>query len=150
MRIVHRIIATNVVLKEMGIMESYNCSFCNEEKDSIEHMFWRCTQIKEFWKNLQEVIKRKCSIANNLTLNENITLFGTEKNFKTDAVFDLIILIAKQYIFSSKMNKCKPSITAFIKVLKIRHDIEKYIAATQMNLPKFYDSWFTYELLFEN
>ena len=150
MRIVHRIIATNVVLKEMGIVESYNCGFCNEEKDSIEHMFWRCAQINEFWKSLEELIKRKCVIANNLSLNENVVLFGIDENFITDSTFDLIILIAKHYIFNSKINKCKPTVTVFIKILKTRYNLEKYIAATQLTLPKFNDSWINYELLLEN
>ena len=36
MRIVHRVIATNVVLKKMGIIICEQCTFC-DEKDSIEH-----------------------------------------------------------------------------------------------------------------
>ena len=35
MRIVHRVIATNVILKKMGIINFEQCTFC-DEKDSIE------------------------------------------------------------------------------------------------------------------
>ena len=150
MRIVHRIIATNVILKEMGIAESYNCSFCDQEKDSIQHMFWRCIHINEFWKNLQELIKGKCTIANNLFLNEKLILFGTDDNAVMDTTIDLIILIAKQYIYSCKTNKCKPSLTVFLKIVKKRYDLEKYIASVQLNLPKFYINWNSYEALFDN
>ena len=38
MRIVHWVIATNVVLKKMGIINCEQCTFC-DEKDSIEHLF---------------------------------------------------------------------------------------------------------------
>ena len=34
MRIVHRLIATNVVMKKMGIINCEQCTFC-DEKDSI-------------------------------------------------------------------------------------------------------------------
>ena len=48
MRIIHRIIATNIVLNKMGVTANTQCSFCNGEKDSIEHMFWKCACIRRF------------------------------------------------------------------------------------------------------
>ena len=37
MRIMHRLIGTNVILKQMGVRTDENCSFCNDVKYSIEH-----------------------------------------------------------------------------------------------------------------
>ena len=34
MRIIHRIIATNIVLNKMGVTANTQCGFCNDEKDS--------------------------------------------------------------------------------------------------------------------
>ncbi len=34
MRIIHRIIATYIVLNKMGVTANTQCGFCNEEKDS--------------------------------------------------------------------------------------------------------------------
>ena len=39
MRIVHRIIPTNIMLKSMRQINSDKCTFCEEERDSIEHFF---------------------------------------------------------------------------------------------------------------
>ena len=39
-RILHRIIATNVILQEMGISADNKCCFCVREKDSIQHIFF--------------------------------------------------------------------------------------------------------------
>ena len=36
-RLLHRILATNIVLKEMGITQSVLCDFCNLERDSLQH-----------------------------------------------------------------------------------------------------------------
>ena len=33
-RLLHRILETNIVLKEMGIIQSVLCDFCNLERDS--------------------------------------------------------------------------------------------------------------------
>ena len=41
MHIIHRIIATNIVLNKMGVTANTQCGFCNDEKDSIQHMFWK-------------------------------------------------------------------------------------------------------------
>ena len=148
-RIVHRIFGTNVVLKEMGIINSHDCSFCNDEKDSIDHMFWKCKYIKEFWKSLQELLRRKCEMANNITLTESIVLFGTEENFWSDVTFDFIILLAKQYLTRCKFNKCRPLISIFVGMLKARYAVEKYIATIHLNMQKFNSNWMNYLKLLE-
>ena len=47
-RLVHRVIATNVVLTHMGIENDVTCSFCQKEQDSINHIFWSCTYVRSF------------------------------------------------------------------------------------------------------
>ena len=42
MRIIHRIIATNIVLNKMGVTANTQCGFCNDEKNSIEHVLEMC------------------------------------------------------------------------------------------------------------
>ena len=59
-RIVHRILATNITLKAMGISDTENCSLCNEERDSIEHCLWQCKLIKPFWTSLEKILNDKC------------------------------------------------------------------------------------------
>ena len=38
-KIVHRIIATNIVLMHMGIENDITCSFCRQDRDSVNHIF---------------------------------------------------------------------------------------------------------------
>ena len=40
MHIIHRIIATSVVLNKMAVTANTQCGFHNVEKDSTEHIFW--------------------------------------------------------------------------------------------------------------
>ena len=49
MRIMHRIIGTNVMLKEMGVTNNNKCSFCLTAKDTIQHIFWECKHSQQFW-----------------------------------------------------------------------------------------------------
>ena len=49
MRILRRLIATNIVLKEMKVVNDTKCKFCTNERDSIQHVFWKCDYIIRFW-----------------------------------------------------------------------------------------------------
>ena len=55
MRIVHRVIATNVVLKKKGIVNSEQCTFC-DEKDSTEYFLWQCYFTRRVWQILENLI----------------------------------------------------------------------------------------------
>ena len=48
MRIMHRIIGTNVILNEMGVTNNNKNSFCLIAKDTIQHIFWECTHSQQF------------------------------------------------------------------------------------------------------
>ena len=41
----------------MGIENDINCSFCRRERDSINHIFWRCVYVKSFWEQFQTTLK---------------------------------------------------------------------------------------------
>ena len=89
----------------MGIENDITCSFCRQDRDSVNHIFWSYTYVRSFWKQFQIVLNAGCSNATSVTLNENIVLFGHDIHFKSDDTFDLIILQAKFFIYKCKINK---------------------------------------------
>lgn len=115
MRIIHRIIATNITLKEMKVSENVLCGFCNEERESIFHLFWHCDCINSFWIQLERWINEKCQHVLNFSLSESLIIFGTTNNVCTDFVFDMIILLAKQYIYSCKYKQNLPNLEIYKK-----------------------------------
>ena len=117
MRIVHRVIATNVVLKKMGIINCEQCTFC-VEKDSIEHFFWQCYFTRRFCR-LLENLSTSCETACNIRITENLVLFGIDSTAITDKIFDLIILLAKQYLYRCKFEQSLPLTSVFRKQLKL-------------------------------
>ena len=133
----------------MGITESHNCSFCNAEKDSIEHIFWRCNHIRTFWNTFEEKIREKCPTASNLSLTENIVLFGTDREFHSDSIFDFILLLAKHYIYQCKAEKHAPLFSVFSKCLKTRYAMEKHIAKVNMESERFELNWASYRSLLQ-
>ena len=87
MRIVHRVFATNVVLKKMGIINCEQCTFC-DEKDSVEHFLWQYYFTRRFWRLLENLISTNCETACNIKITENLVLFGIDSTAITDKRFD--------------------------------------------------------------
>ena len=59
-RIIHRNIPTNRYLYLRNVIEDNMCSFCHREEESIDHFFWSCDFVKEFWLDLQAWLNEKC------------------------------------------------------------------------------------------
>ena len=67
--IIHRILGTNSLLYKINQKPNDKCSFCLEEVERIEHIFWSCNKISKLWEELP--------------LNLTIILFGiTDKSKK--------------------------------------------------------------------
>ena len=148
-RICHRTLVTNTVLKEMGIVDSNVCSFCRREKDTIEHYLWDCEYSKEFWLELETTLKEKCDNCKRIKLNKELILFGTDDQNKTEEIFDLIILIAKYFVYKSRINKTKPRFSGFLNELQNRYNIEKQVSFLEMKYHDFNLKWCLYTNLFE-
>ena len=48
----HRIIPTNTCLLKVKIKDNDRCSFCRNEPESLEHLFFDCSTVKDIWSNL--------------------------------------------------------------------------------------------------
>ena len=146
-RILHRIIATNVVLKRMGLKASDVCNFCEKERDGIIHIFWRCKIIQRFWETLATWINDKCENVTSLKFSERYILFGVEPTLKTDIILDFIVESAKQYIYSCKYENTRPVLNVFKKKIVRRHKIDRYNAVINQKLQDFNNQWLFYECL---
>ena len=109
-RIVHWILATKVVLMKKGIVNCSKCTFCEDDKDGIDHIFWQCSCIKRFWQILESTLNTKCNMTFQARITQNFVLFGLEldadNSVKTDEVFGFIILFVKHYIFINAKETC--------------------------------------------
>jgi hypothetical protein len=148
-RLLHRIIATNILLKEMGVAQTSMCSFCKQERESIEHLFWFCDVVNLFWKNLEQLINEKCSHASQMTFSPDLILFGVANHIRTDDVFDLILLMAKTFIYRCKQNNKHPRIQNFLPCLKDRFVVEKFNAFLKFESGMFDAKWAYYLDLLE-
>ena len=143
-RLVHRILGTNAALKKMRISDSELCTFCNTDVESLQHLFWDCVFVRSFWLDLENIINDRCHIIHDIHFNEDLVLFGNDTRFKSDDVFDLILLLAKFYIYQCKMEKSTPQTRIFLKKLMYRFEIEKFVALINLDTNELLLRWMPY------
>ena len=139
-RINHRILGTNYLLTKMKILNSNKCTFCNNNPETIEHIFWTCDKIQEFWSQLASYIEQKCSLVK-ITWKETDILFG---NLELDIGLNKIILLAKMFIYQNKMKLKCPVLNPFKYRIIDLYKTEKYIARTNMKTEACFDIWSRY------
>ena len=126
----------------MAVTANSQCDFSNDEKDSTQLVFWKCAYIRRFWTSLETILKEKCETVLNVKFTQNIVLFGTEIDIRTDKVFDLVILQAKQFIYKCKLDKCLPTLSYFLQLM-LKYKIDEYNAKLSGELPTF--NWLCYK-----
>lgn len=136
-RINHRILGTNYLLKKMNILDEDICSLCNDEQETLIHLFWHCEVSQQFWRDLKEYINTKCNLTyDNWTAYDII--FGNPKLHK---VVNLILLQAKLFLYYNKIKKQRPCFESFKKQIYTRYQTERFIANKNYQLPKFETLW---------
>ncbi len=133
----------------MGIVQTNLCDLCHNAKDNIKHALWDCEHIQSFWKEFQEHIHTHCHNAARVQLNKLIVILGTDCNFRSDHVFDFIMMFAKFYIYQCRHYKTKPNLLAFRKKLKQRYRIEQYNNRLLIKSTEFSIDWAPYHSLID-
>ena len=148
LRLIHRILPTKKYLALCKLTDSSQCSFCNDNTESLSHLFWHCIHVRKFWEELQKLLYENCIHCTRFKFKEELILFGCAENVYTDKPMNLIILFAKFYIYKCKFESNKPSLKPFLQQLANRIRIEKTIANCNNKYNKHKEEWFVYEPLF--
>ena len=137
-RIIHRTIATNVMLYRYNIVNSELCTFCGQSAETIFHLFIECMHVDSFWKELRLWFLQVAYI--DITLDPfDICLI--KKVPKNQAVLNLIITLAKRHIYNQRLSKKIPRVDVFLLELKKYYFIEKYIYAAKQRHQVFNSRW---------
>ena len=147
-RLIHRIISTNTFLSLIGVRDNNTCSFCNNFPETLIHLFWDCQIIKDFWRNLEEWLKSECVHICNIQLTKNDIFLQIQEKQRTDNILNLIVLLAKVYIYKAKFNNIPLTIQNFKKSLLFYYNAEKFIAYTNCKWDTFNKRWQFYKHIF--
>ena len=148
-RLLQRILSTNTFLCKIGIKQDNKCTFCNDSPETLIHIFWECSIIQTFWKNFQSWLKGGCAHIRTLTLTKQDIIFQIQDRQRTDNVLNLILLVAKSYIYSMKYKNKIPHLIPFQKLLLFSYNTEKFIAYSNCQWDKFNKMWQPYKNLIQ-
>lgn len=128
LKFVKRIIPTNTLLYKYKITNSTLCDFCNSDTETLKHMYWECHVIQNFWSRVSSFLNQK---GFQISLNFRTVCFGIQEKSEDQNLINMIILLAKYYIFKCKIEKSIPSPDPFFIYLKERKIMEFYIASAK-------------------
>ena len=146
-RILHHCLTTNRSVAKYNPDQSHLCSFCKLKSETIIHLLWECKETSKFWKNLANILNRKCLHSHNFRFTPELVLFGISDNIKTDKNCILIILLAKYYVYRCKVQSVTLNTNIFVKELYHRYSIERIINKNSNN---FKIEWAPYENIFKS
>ena len=111
-KIVHGHVATNRLLHKMNIIiiDSDICDFCDQQEQTLCHLFYECRLVKEFWASVQSWLTTECGI--NCAFCPKTVLFGV---FQKD---NTVICYARLHIMNYKAQKKQICMERFIVYLE--------------------------------
>ena len=135
-RIIYRILATNSYLFRIGYKNSEMCTFCNFDKETIQHLFWECTYVQEFWNSTISLINNKLNVNIQLTVQD--VIFGKDN---VADIINMVILLGKSYIYQQRVNNSRPIYTGFISFMKYYQKMEKIIYCRKNKIESYRNRW---------
>ena len=102
-RLLHRILPTNLFLTKIGIKQDPHCTFCSNAPENLIHLFWHCTKVKLFWKDLTDKLFDCEFIPREYTKDMAILLGLKPDNSKFALQLNYCFLLARHYIWC-----CRP------------------------------------------
>ena len=138
-RLLQRGIVTNIQLYKWKIVESENCTFCREHKETYRHLFVECEKVQEVWLYYEKFIRDNFHIQIGTISAQKVlmNLFHKEKR----NISNFIGLVVKQFIYAERCGGLLPNIQKLSAILSRIENIEKYIAIKNGKLTKHYKKW---------
>ena len=103
--------------------ETNLCTFCNETKESILHLFWECNYSKNVWLEFAETLKNKSDIE--FPMSAQNIIMGADT---VDLSLNYFIVLIKYFIYACRLSGSKPIFIGLINMLKQTYNVEKLSA----------------------
>ena len=118
-----------------GISETSQCSFCNQNNETIEHLFCHCFVAKALWNVFNTFFENHLSFYD---LTPKAAFFGfTEKHSDDTILQNQLLLVFKRYLYKSRSYGFVCLKSLLLEIKKINR-LEKKIAEANANKHKSY------------
>ena len=142
-RILHRIIYTNDLLFKLHIKQDDLCCFCGSLPEKIEHLFWHCNVVVEFWESIERWLLESIQFSLNIDKQTDILelhLIDISKDLLT---------ITRYYIYKCRIENKRLNLLTWRKEVNQFVSIEKMIGTKNGYFEKFNRHWNKWIVLFD-
>ena len=116
---------TNKCLKLWKLKDSDLCSFCNEETETIEHIFYSCTVAKCLWKELIDWLKPDIDLSSIFKFQS--IMFGCLEHGAQNDLINILLLLTKRYIYVQRCIGEHLLINNLINYIRLHAQIEQSV-----------------------
>ena len=134
----------NDILFKLKITNTECCTFCYIVKETIEHFFYFCNFSRNIWSKIETWIS---SPLFTLKFTPQNILFGYKE--KRNDALNCIIILVKQQLYFSRLNKTIPDFKKIQKVIQTYYLDECYIYDMNGKRKDFTLKWSMLKHLFE-
>ena len=136
-RVISRIIPTKKFLHVIGRSENNLCTFCSSSVETLFHMLWDCSHIKQFIAEIKITLSTQYNISYNIS-KENWFFPSLRKCPEWEI---LVTTLGKVTIYNAQCRLIPLSIDHFLNKLKLEVEKDLYIAKRNDNIDGFKVRW---------
>ena len=145
-RILYGILGTREYLNKLKISRTSICVLCNQHDEDIDHLLYKCKEVKQLWNNVQQWIKNKLAINLEFTtLMKTLGYLETDNNFWP---INLILMSTRKYIFWCSKNAKKPNMFYLQKEIKKIYYEQRILSILNCKPETFNKRWFFWKNIF--
>ena len=139
-KFLHRCIATNSFLFNIGISESALCYLWKTDKVTLIHLFRECSVTKTFGEGSIVFSSQSIWYQPHMYVLDIYECLGF-RGEKYDILVSHCLLLARYYIYCCKFKNSSPSIREYAQQLKYNLEIKKQISIVTDSQNKFQQKW---------
>ena len=122
---------------KIGISEDNKCRLCLQNEETIEHLLIQCIKSQELW----DQIKNWLMDCFNINFDPFTILFGYQIMCNMQQSINMIILIAKNYIFQMARKQSNLLLEVFLIKLKHVYQDQRMLAIINNKIISFEKTW---------
>lgn len=132
-KLVMRILTTNTFLKLIRVQENHKCSFCQEDSETLTHLFLTCKYVNKLWNDIAQYMSRHGLRQ----LSNNIKIFGD----RNSALITHIVTVVKYVIYDARSRGIHPHFNYCKMLLTRDFNTERHVASKNDKTEHFRNKW---------
>ena len=140
-RLLQLSLVLNTQLKKWNITDTELCTYCNEYTETIEHIFFECTNAQKLLSEVNRITNYYHKTANNYDLNvKNVIFNDIEEN--PLALVNFIVLVIKSTIYTNRCLNKRCSVKEIEEKVEMFRKCELYNAKRTGKNKIYYKKWY--------